>query len=1294
MSNFTELDVWNDIREKNISINTLRNTILNDRNTLINKQNQIADNLKTINDLRNLKLANNQELTEQELENERLILEQNAILNLEINSIRNNINLSRVGIIDKNNIITQNLNTLESNVIDNIPIVNLPQSTFKTDNIIVENNLDVCGNINFNNKFIINNDIVLKSDMIPEIGDLYSIGSPSKPIKHLYLSSNSLYINGNKVISAEPSQELKITTSMNQNLSINTIGSGTLKLQSDNANIILDTSGINSSINLNTKRSININSIEGLVFAAGNYIKYADQKIYIKGDLNIDGSLNITGTQTIINTEVLNIKDNTILLNSNQLSNPDVDFQSGIEILRGNLPKYNFKYRELGNDGGVFEIGEDNNLQPVATRKPSNLMRENGLLFWDSSNNNIDTFINILFDNGNINLINNSKLLINNVDILSNFGNIYNNNGNVGINNNNPLFSLDVSGDINLSGNLYKNGLIFNLENIGNNNFNNVESIATTIGMICPFACVDAPDGWLICDGRELSRFDYSELFNVIGTIWGSGNGSTTFNIPDLRDEFIRGSSNNRIVGSGEGFALEKHIHYSGITSSGYNSLITFEGVEAVSGRNTSNLRLLLNNTSGSGFVSGVTSNPITSGIAINNFIDGSANTNASISDETRPRNKTVLFCIKYTNNDRLWTYNSNQEIESTKKVVINGDLNIKGLILQNDNLFLNLRDDKFMVIESICLLKDLKTNGVRNTTAVSEWNQFRNINNISHMGINFASLSDDTITLPKGRYLFQTFATGYDTYGCKLRIINTANNQVLAIGSSSYARNGADTTLFLTAFIELEDTINIKFQYYVITANGYNSGVAVSSGELEDYFNLLITKYKDFSLIEINHWQEISGNITHNGDVSINGVLSINEPINNNNATTKFYVDNKFNDLISSYISEPIIKAVDSNNWNGYIAESSSIWGSSHEPYKAFDGNLYVSGSCWVSIAGSYSNTNYVGSNSFNGVNGEWIKLTLPEEKIIHSYSLYHRPGLMNYMASKWVLFGSIDNVNWILLDDRIQTATTNWNIKYIFNINNPINVKYITLVVLNTVGNVDRVDIEEIEYNTVSPNVITRYEDKIGINKVPSYSLDVSGDINLNGNLLKNGINIENNLNPIINTVDTLERQYNITLEDIFKTLFSNYLPNHVLHSQFTTFVPVYSSTNGYLFLNDTDYPSVIEIDYELKPEWGYGFKLQFYMGGGGDYRSISHSDFLIPGKRLSLMVECLGTSNMFVTLRSINGGTYNDLWNNNSITFSTMNKPAVSVNFMSTTNRENRNIPSNISTYFNVFRVRGFR
>lgn len=60
-------------------------------------------------------------------------------------------------------------------------------------------------------------------------------------------------------------------------------------------------------------------------------------------------------------------------------------------------------------------------------------------------------------------------------------------------------------------------------------------------GMVQPFVGTAAPAGFLSCDGSVVSRTTYSELFSVIGTSHGEGDGSTTFHLPDYRGRFLRG---------------------------------------------------------------------------------------------------------------------------------------------------------------------------------------------------------------------------------------------------------------------------------------------------------------------------------------------------------------------------------------------------------------------------------------------------------------------------------------------------------------------------------------------------------------------------------------------------------------------------------------------------------------------------------------------------------------------------------------------------------------------------------
>jgi microcystin-dependent protein len=67
---------------------------------------------------------------------------------------------------------------------------------------------------------------------------------------------------------------------------------------------------------------------------------------------------------------------------------------------------------------------------------------------------------------------------------------------------------------------------------------------ASPIGMITAFAGATAPTGWQLCYGQAISRTTYASLFTVLGTTYGAGDGSTTFNLPDLRGRTVAGVDN------------------------------------------------------------------------------------------------------------------------------------------------------------------------------------------------------------------------------------------------------------------------------------------------------------------------------------------------------------------------------------------------------------------------------------------------------------------------------------------------------------------------------------------------------------------------------------------------------------------------------------------------------------------------------------------------------------------------------------------------------------------------------
>lgn len=166
------------------------------------------------------------------------------------------------------------------------------------------------------------------------------------------------------------------------------------------------------------------------------------------------------------------------------------------------------------------------------------------------------------------------------------------------------------------------------------------QEIPSLIGMtsaVLFFPLTSAPVGWLKANGAAVSRTAYADLFSKIGTTFGAGNGTTTFNVPDLRGEFIRGWDDGRGADSGRVFgtaqldAVQGHHH-------------------AISNANDSLYRLLYIGTTGGVGSSG--NNYTTSGVVgvltATTMATNGVNGTPRVASETRSRNIALLACIKY----------------------------------------------------------------------------------------------------------------------------------------------------------------------------------------------------------------------------------------------------------------------------------------------------------------------------------------------------------------------------------------------------------------------------------------------------------------------------------------------------------------------------------------------------------------------------------------------------------------------------------------------------------------------
>ena len=150
------------------------------------------------------------------------------------------------------------------------------------------------------------------------------------------------------------------------------------------------------------------------------------------------------------------------------------------------------------------------------------------------------------------------------------------------------------------------------------------DSSYTPAGCVMHFAGTAAPYGWLECNGSTISRTIYAALYSAIGTTYGIGDGSTTFNLPDLRGEFLRGWDHGRGVDSGraQGSSQTEGVGSHGHTirmGTDVNTPVPVNTANAVS----------------------------TSLTAVASGLTGSLQIAGSTGAETRPRNIAMMFIIK-----------------------------------------------------------------------------------------------------------------------------------------------------------------------------------------------------------------------------------------------------------------------------------------------------------------------------------------------------------------------------------------------------------------------------------------------------------------------------------------------------------------------------------------------------------------------------------------------------------------------------------------------------------------------
>lgn len=157
-------------------------------------------------------------------------------------------------------------------------------------------------------------------------------------------------------------------------------------------------------------------------------------------------------------------------------------------------------------------------------------------------------------------------------------------------------------------------------------------SVATPPGVVAFTAAAAAPTGWLLCDGTAVSRTTYAALFTAIGTQYGVGDGSTTFNLPNLKGRVPVGvdTADSTWDTRGETGGAKTHaltiaempVHNHGVTDPGHAHNLNFHPDTGTFGTGFN-----IADVAGTGFVGPGTHVSVT-GISINNAGSGTAHSN------------------------------------------------------------------------------------------------------------------------------------------------------------------------------------------------------------------------------------------------------------------------------------------------------------------------------------------------------------------------------------------------------------------------------------------------------------------------------------------------------------------------------------------------------------------------------------------------------------------------------------------------------------------------------------------
>ena len=230
----------------------------------------------------------------------------------------------------------------------------------------------------------------ITGDILPSVDNTYSLGSATYMWKDVYVGPGSLYVNGQKVLE-ESSGNIVVSADPNQNLVLQTSGSGDVELDPTGTGVISFKGPVQFEAGVNLSSSdgnaigfsnaIAVDSLSSksantdlTLSGAGTGKVYINDNAEVSGNMIIQGNLTVQGTTTTVNSETISLADNIIDLNSNFTTGTPTE-NAGLRVMRGDETATQIRWNETSdiwdftNDGATYVALVGTSLTQTLTNK-------------------------------------------------------------------------------------------------------------------------------------------------------------------------------------------------------------------------------------------------------------------------------------------------------------------------------------------------------------------------------------------------------------------------------------------------------------------------------------------------------------------------------------------------------------------------------------------------------------------------------------------------------------------------------------------------------------------------------------------------------------------------------------------------------------------------------------------------------------------------------------------------------------------------------------------------------------